>query len=106
MFLHSPLSVIKILIYESKVFRLKSNLIIHFINTLSIHRAKSFICCRLSNRFQRASFDALKLPTTETIDYVTHDMLPVCEILDLGKGPYTEISTLSSDSWLSKFSKV
>ena len=57
------------------------------------------ISCRLSNRFQRVSFDALRfnLPTTEITDYVTQDMLPVCEIQDKGKGPYTEISTLLSE---------
>ena len=45
------------------------------------------------------SFDALKfyLPTTETTDNMTQDMLPVCEIQDKGKGPYTEISTLLSE---------
>ena len=37
------------------------------------------------------------LPTNETTDYVTQDMLPVCEIQDKGKGPYTEISTLLSE---------
>ena len=37
------------------------------------------------------------MQTTETTDYVTQDMLALCEIQDKGKGPYTEISTLLSE---------